>query len=159
MAPASPAPSARTSQDRPRETALQGRQSSNGVARRVMWQRRLCQNCRFGVCCVFVVTTESMVVQNCTYIQNEGFPTPLNEATAQSYTVQRCNSGELGECSVWLPLTLPHLCQHCTWLTFGPALLQMFAFSDWTLTHLISWALEALPWPMRELVSTHSQSQ
>ena len=48
----------------------------------------------FGVCCVFVVTSTSGTIrENCTYIQNEGFPTALNSSATSglSYTIGKCN--------------------------------------------------------------------
>ncbi len=49
----------------------------------------------FGVCCVFIVNAAGggTVSQNCTYIQNEGYPSALTGTTAQTYTVQKCSSG------------------------------------------------------------------
>ncbi len=50
---------------------------------------------RFGVCCLFVVTTAGATVsQNCTYLQNEGFPSALAATvTSVQYTVQRVSNG------------------------------------------------------------------
>ncbi len=51
---------------------------------------------RFGVCCVFILTGtgSTTVTQNCTYIQNTGFPSALTGTTAVSYTVQKCSCGK-----------------------------------------------------------------
>ncbi len=50
----------------------------------------------FGVCCVFVLRGGSdgnTVTQNCTYVQNTGFPSALTDTTAMSFTVQKCSDG------------------------------------------------------------------
>ena len=50
---------------------------------------------RFGVCCLFILSsTSSTISQNCSYIQNPGFPTALAGGSAVSYTVNKCNDGE-----------------------------------------------------------------
>ena len=49
----------------------------------------------FGICCLFVVsTTGATIEQNCTYIQNPGFPSTLSDSTSLSYTVKKCSCGE-----------------------------------------------------------------
>ncbi len=49
----------------------------------------------FGVCCVFTVsTTGSSITQNCSYIQNPGFPTAVMGGTAVTYTINKCASSE-----------------------------------------------------------------
>ncbi len=50
---------------------------------------------RFGVCCVFILTGTgtTVITQNCTYIQNTGFPSALADTTALQYTVQKCSNG------------------------------------------------------------------
>merc|ERR1719367_864222 len=46
----------------------------------------------FGICCLFVVsTTGATIEQNCTYIQNPGFPSTLSDSTSLSYTVKKCS--------------------------------------------------------------------
>ena len=48
--------------------------------------------CRFGVCCIFVIQdTGGTINQNCTYIQNPGFPSAYSETTALTYTVTKCS--------------------------------------------------------------------
>ena len=50
---------------------------------------------RFGVCCLFILSsTSSTISQNCSYIQNPGFPTALAGGSAVSYTINKCNDGE-----------------------------------------------------------------
>jgi len=45
----------------------------------------------FGVCCLFTVQTASQEInQNCTYIQNPGFPSAYTETTALTYTIRKC---------------------------------------------------------------------
>ena len=49
----------------------------------------------FGICCLFVVsTTGATIEQNCTYIQNPGFPSTLSDSTSLSYTVKKCSCGK-----------------------------------------------------------------
>ncbi len=51
--------------------------------------------CRFGVCCVFIVTgTSATISQNCTYLQNPGFPSTYTDTTAITYTIQKCDNSE-----------------------------------------------------------------
>ena len=55
---------------------------------------------RFGVCCLFVVSSTSTTIdQNCTYIQNPGFPSTYGETTALKFTINKCSSNV---CSVRL---------------------------------------------------------
>ena len=45
----------------------------------------------FGVCCLFVITDgSSTITQNCTYIQNPGFPSVYSSTTGLTYTVSKC---------------------------------------------------------------------
>ncbi len=49
---------------------------------------------RFGVCCIFVTSTSgSTITQNCTYIQNPGYPSAYGGTSSVSYTIQKCSSG------------------------------------------------------------------
>ena len=49
---------------------------------------------RFGVCCVFIVSTSGGVVQqNCSYIQNPGYPSSYTGTSSVTYTIQKCNTG------------------------------------------------------------------
>ena len=49
--------------------------------------------CRFGVCCLFIVTsTTTTIDQNCTYIQNPSFPSVYSSQTALTYTINKCSS-------------------------------------------------------------------
>ncbi len=46
----------------------------------------------FGVCCTFQITsTNDQISQNCTYLQNPGFPSATTDATALSWTVNKCS--------------------------------------------------------------------
>lgn len=57
-----------------------------------VWLPKCCFSHRFGVCCVFLVTdAATSVSQNCTYIQNPGYPSPLTTTTSLSYTVNKCS--------------------------------------------------------------------
>lgn len=48
----------------------------------------------FGVCCLFTVTdTSAQITQNCTYIQNPGFPMAYTETANIQYNVQKCANG------------------------------------------------------------------
>ena len=48
----------------------------------------------FGVCCIFIVTaSQTVITQNCTYIQNENFPAAQPNTNAVQYTVQKCADG------------------------------------------------------------------
>ena len=47
---------------------------------------------RFGVCCLFTVSsTGSTINQNCTYLQNPGFPSTYTSTTSLTYTVAKCS--------------------------------------------------------------------
>merc|ERR1739848_862846 len=47
----------------------------------------------FGVCCLFISSTSGATLsQNCSYIQNPGFPTAYAATTAQSFTIAKCAS-------------------------------------------------------------------
>lgn len=46
----------------------------------------------FGVCCILKLQTcGSMITQNCSFIENVGYPTAVATAGACAYTVQRCS--------------------------------------------------------------------
>ncbi len=48
----------------------------------------------FGVCCVFVLQTGSTSIgENCTYIQNMGYPSALEGTAPVSYTVNKLSNG------------------------------------------------------------------
>jgi len=47
---------------------------------------------RFGVCCLFLVTSGN-VNQNCTYIRSDGFPTAVTAATSVNYIVTKVSNG------------------------------------------------------------------
>ena len=48
--------------------------------------------CSFGVCCLFTVSnTGSTINQNCTYLQNPGFPSTYTSTTSLTYTVAKCS--------------------------------------------------------------------
>ncbi len=47
----------------------------------------------FGVCCVFTITsTNDQINQNCTYVQNPGYPAGTTATTALSWTVNKCSN-------------------------------------------------------------------
>jgi len=46
----------------------------------------------FGVCCLFTRQTTGSINQNCTYIQNPGFPNAYTDTAAVSYTINKCGS-------------------------------------------------------------------
>lgn len=51
--------------------------------------------CRFGVCCVFLISeTGKSVNENCTYIRNPGFPNGYATTSEVSHTIQKCSPGE-----------------------------------------------------------------
>ncbi len=54
---------------------------------------------RFGVCCLFVLQESGTVRENCTYVQNDGFPTPLGADNADDvqFTVERCSEGQISQ--------------------------------------------------------------
>ncbi len=48
------------------------------------------------MCCVFIVDGENgdtQVNENCTYIQNPGFPSVTSDTAGITYTVNRCSQG------------------------------------------------------------------
>ena len=49
----------------------------------------------FGVCCLFILdgTGTTAISQNCTYVQNPGFPSAYSDTAAISFTVNRCSNG------------------------------------------------------------------
>ena len=121
--PASPRQNAQTSLERSLETALQGMQLAPKVIVRKNIGKKTCL-CRFGVCCVFVIQTgSSAVTENCTYIQNEGFPSALSSTNAVSYTVNKISSGK----SCWTRRTIIDLFYSFTHV------FKMFACCGWTL--------------------------
>jgi hypothetical protein len=60
-----------------------------------MWQHTFICLCSFGVCCVFTLSTTGTVTQNCTYIQNPGYPSIYSSTSGVTYTVNKCSSGKL----------------------------------------------------------------
>ena len=49
---------------------------------------------RFGVCCLFTYSTSGTTIkQNCSYIQNPGFPSVYTTTTALTYKVSKLQSG------------------------------------------------------------------
>ena len=47
---------------------------------------------RFGVCCVFIIsTTSSKTANNCSYIQNPDFPSVYSETSSLTYTIEKCS--------------------------------------------------------------------
>ncbi len=50
---------------------------------------------RFGVCCLFILdgTGTTAINQNCTYIQNPGFPSEYADVNDLSFTINRCSNG------------------------------------------------------------------
>lgn len=50
---------------------------------------------RFGVCCIFAIMDDaSVATQNCTYIQNPGYPSTYTSTMGLTYTVKKCDSSE-----------------------------------------------------------------
>ena len=80
---------------------------------------------RFGVCCVFI-SNGGNVLQNCTYLQNPGFPAAYSGTSSVTYTLQKCNNSEKERC--WSSLT-----------GMQASSLQMSARSAWTLTLSRRW--------------------
>ena len=51
---------------------------------------------RFGVCCVFQITDAGReITENCTYIQNPGFPAVTTETNALTFNVRKCSDGKV----------------------------------------------------------------
>jgi hypothetical protein len=48
----------------------------------------------FGVCCVFLYNTATSlsISQNCSYIQNPGFPAAYTGQSSVTYTINKCDS-------------------------------------------------------------------
>ncbi len=93
-APASPALSARATEEGSRATVQQGRNSQEEILktkfRQIFWHSFF----RFGVCCIFVFSSSGASVnQNCSYVQNAGFPASSSGTAALTYNVQKTNSG------------------------------------------------------------------
>ena len=49
----------------------------------------------FGVCCLFTVQSGGTISENCTYIQNPGFPSGYTDLSSISWTVAKCSNGKL----------------------------------------------------------------
>ena len=91
MEPASPTQSARPEVDRWQERVLQGVYGIVYVHSQVWCSIEENTICRFGVCCIFVIsTTGSTVTQNCSYVQNPGFPSALTAVTPLEFTINKC---------------------------------------------------------------------
>lgn len=45
----------------------------------------------FGVCCVFILSSEGTVSQNCTYIRNPDYPSPYGQTSTIRYTITKCS--------------------------------------------------------------------
>ncbi len=95
-APVSPRQSALTSPARLPETVLPGIVNISMSFMKCLWSILMFLR-SFGVCCVIILsgTGSTSVSQNCTYIQNSGFPSALTSTNAISYTVNKCNDGNL----------------------------------------------------------------
>jgi len=51
---------------------------------------------RFGVCCIFLVSSSgSTINQNCTYLRNPGFPAAYSTTGSLTYTVTKSSAGEV----------------------------------------------------------------
>ena len=48
---------------------------------------------RFGICCLFISKASGTISENCTYIQNPGFPTAYTTLSTVSWTVNKCSNG------------------------------------------------------------------
>ncbi len=47
------------------------------------------------MCCIFIITAgQTVITQNCTYVQNENFPSGQPNTNAIQYTVQKCADGK-----------------------------------------------------------------
>lgn len=64
----------------------------------------------FGVCCVIVARTGGTITQNCTYLQNPGFPAAYAETNGVQYTINKMHTDV---CSLRLDFD--------TFTTLGPA--------------------------------------
>ena len=49
---------------------------------------------RFGVCCVFTVSSAGTVTQNNTYIQNPGYPTGYTALSNILYSIAKSSTGK-----------------------------------------------------------------
>ena len=48
---------------------------------------------RFGVCCLFIVTsTTDTISENCTYIQNPSYPSVYSDTSTLTYTINKCST-------------------------------------------------------------------
>ena len=48
---------------------------------------------RFGVCCLFTTQSSGTISENCTYLQNPGFPSAYTTSTTIQWTVTKCSTG------------------------------------------------------------------
>ena len=48
---------------------------------------------RFGVCCWFTLQNTGELSQNCTYVQNPGYPSAYTDTASLKYTIRRCSEG------------------------------------------------------------------
>ena len=93
MAPAIRAPNVKTKVEVLRETVQQGNIYLTYSKRTNYCEER--PNHRFGVCCLFQLAKVGEVNQNCTYVQNPGYPSAYAETSAVKYTIKKCTDGEL----------------------------------------------------------------
>ena len=91
----------------------------------------ICGN-RFGVCCLFKTTDQSTVTQNCTYIQNPGYPGTLATESDVIYNVRKVLDSKL-----WMP--------HNPYLFYAILHIQLFATSGSILRALI-FSVPRIPW-------------
>ena len=57
----------------------------------IVFQRVICF--RFGVCCLFMTSTSGTISENCTYLQNPGYPGAYTTTTTIQWTVAKCSTG------------------------------------------------------------------
>ena len=80
-----------------RATALQGKKKIHAsyfiLKCRMRLDFQIHFHFRFGVCCYFRRDSAGELNQNCTYIQNPGFPSKYSETNALTYTIKKCSDG------------------------------------------------------------------
>ncbi len=95
-------------------------------------------NSSFGVCCLFLYTASgSAIAQNCSYIQNPGFPSAYTGTNAISYTIQKCSTGRTLQYMKMYYVIFKVTSQPIlkALVTFLGIVFQMFATFVWILNH------------------------
>ena len=94
MALVSPIQNAGTKVAAPKGIAPLGKSRAIGVPRyMLLCDCMILYGIRFGVCCWFTLQNTGELSQNCTYVQNPGYPSAYTDTASLKYTIRRCSEG------------------------------------------------------------------